>query len=252
MKLKDRFAIVTGGAKGIGREIATVFAEQGADIGIIDTDEKSMKDAAGQLKAMGRNVITSAADISDRKQVDAFVQEAVKKFGKIDILVNCAAYIVYKFFLEFDEATFRRMIDVDVTGYFNCSQSVAQEMVKTKKGKIINIASIAAGFGVYRGAAYVTSKAGIVGLMKVMALELAPYGINVNAVSPGVIETEQMKTLLTEDEIKGREYANALGRLGKPRDIANAVLFLVSDDADYITGTNLHVDGGLHALRKTG
>jgi NAD(P)-dependent dehydrogenase (short-subunit alcohol dehydrogenase family) len=172
------------------------------------------------------------------------------KFGEIDVLINCAALIIYEKFLDFDEKVWRRMLDVDLTGYFLFSQAVARKMVEKCKGRIINIASVAADFAMDRGAAYCSCKAGIVGLTKVMALELGPFGITVNAISPGPIDTEQARRILTKDEIELRTRLTALGKYGKPEDVAKAALFLASEDSQYITGGVLRVDGGLSWTKK--
>jgi len=252
VKLTDKVAIVTGGAKGIGREVALTFAQQGADLAIIDLDAENLKLVSREIEDLGRSVIASEVDTSNNAQVQKFVSEVADKFGRIDILVNCAAYIAYQKFLDFEEETWRRMIDVDLTGYFFCSQAAAKKMVERRSGRIISIASVAADFGVDRGVAYCATKSGVLGLTRVMALELAPYGINVNAVSPGPIETEQLRGLLTEDEIKMRTRVVPFGRFGTPGEIARAVLFLASEDADYISAENIRVDGGLSGTKTAG
>jgi NAD(P)-dependent dehydrogenase (short-subunit alcohol dehydrogenase family) len=250
MRMKDKFVIVTGGAKGIGREIALTFAREGANLGIVDIDSKNLKFTSQKIESLGRSVFESAVDISKSQDIRGFVETAVGKFGAIDVLVNCAALIIYEKFLNFDENVWRRMLDVDLTGTFLFSQAVARKMVEKGKGRIINIASVAADFGTERAAAYCSCKAGIVGLTKVMALELGPLGINVNAISPGPIDTEQARGLLTADEIKLRTHITALERYGKPEDVAKAAVFLASEDAQYITGTVLRVDGGLSWIKK--
>jgi len=250
MRMKDKFVIVTGGAKGIGREIATTFAKEGANLGIVDIDTENLKLTSQKIENLGRSVFESAVDISKSQDIREFVEAAVGKFGGIDVLVNCAALIIYEKFLNFDENVWRRMLDVDLTGTFLFSQAVARKMVEKGTGRIINIASVAADFGTERAAAYCSCKAGIVGLTKVMALELGPLGINVNAISPGPIDTEQARGLLTADEIKLRTRITALERYGKPEDVAKAAVFLASEDAEYITGSILRVDGGLSWIKK--
>jgi len=250
MRMKDKFVIVTGGAKGIGREIAITFAKEGANLGIVDIDTENLKLTSQKIENLGRSVFESAVDISKSQDIRDFVEAAVGKFGGIDVLVNCAALIIYEKFLNFDENVWRRMLDVDLTGTFLFSQTVARKMVDKGTGKIINIASVAADFGTERAAAYCSCKAGVVGLTKVMALELGPLGINVNAISPGPIDTEQARGLLTADEIKLRTHITALERYGKPEDVAKAAVFLASEDAQYITGSILRVDGGLSWIKK--
>ena len=250
MKMRDKVVIVTGGANGIGREIAITFAKEGAKLCIVDIDNENLRFTQQEIEKMGGIVITSNVDISQSQEIHDFVKTAVDKYEGIDILINCAALIIYEKFLDFDEKVWRRMLDVDLTGYFLFSQAVAKKMVEKGKGRIINIASVAADFATERGAAYCSCKAGIVSLTKVMALELGPFGITVNAISPGPIDTEQARRLLTEDEIKLRTRLTALGRYGKPEDVAKAALFLASEDAQYITGGVLRVDGGLSWTKK--
>jgi len=251
MRMKDKFVIVTGAAKGIGREIALTFAGEGANLGIVDIDKGNLELTSQAVEKMGRSVLSSSVDISQSQQIRDFVEMALDRFEGIDVLINCAAIIIYEKFLDFDEKVWRRMLDVDLTGYFLFSQAVAKKMVERRKGgRIINIASVAADFGHERAVAYCSCKAGVVGLTKVMALELGPLGINVNAISPGPIETEQIHSLLTEDEIKQRAHMTALERYGKPEDVAKAALFLASEDANYITGSVLRVDAGVSWTRK--
>jgi NAD(P)-dependent dehydrogenase (short-subunit alcohol dehydrogenase family) len=250
MRMKDKFVIVTGGAKGIGREIAITFAKEGADLGIVDIDSENLKLTSQEIENSGRSVLQSTVDISKSQDVQNFVEAAVAKFGRIDVLVNCAALIIYEKFLSFEESVFRRMLDVDLMGTFLFSQAVARKMVEKGTGRIINIASVAADFGTERAAAYCACKAGVVGLTKVMALELGPLGINVNAISPGPIDTEQARGILTADERKLRTHLTALEKYGQPEDVAKAAVFLASDDSQYITGSILRVDGGLSWIKK--
>jgi 3-oxoacyl-[acyl-carrier protein] reductase len=245
MTMKDKLVIVTGAANGIGREIAITFAKAGANLGIVDIDEKNLNLTSQAIEQVGMRSFSSKVDISEGQQIKDFVEAAINRFGKIDVLVNCAALIIYENFLKFDEQVWRRMLDVDLTGYFLFSQTVARKMVeKGLGGRIINIASIAADFGLQRAAAYCSCKAGVIALTKVMALELGPLGINVTAIAPGPIETEQIHSLLTADEIKQRASKTVLERYGRPEDVAKAALFLASDDAQYISGSVLRVDGG--------
>jgi len=248
--MKDKVVIVTGAANGIGREIAVTFAKEGANLGIADIDMEHLKVTEREIEKAGRSVVTSKVDISRSQEIRDFVKTVVDQFDGIDVLINCAALIIYERFLDLDENVWRRMVDVDLTGTFLFSQTVARRMVEKGKGGIINIASVAADFGTERAAAYGSCKAGIVGLTKVMALELGPLGITVNAISPGPIDTEQARGLLTEDERKQRIRITALERYGKPADVAKAALFLASEDAQYITGEVLRVDGGLSWTKK--
>jgi NAD(P)-dependent dehydrogenase (short-subunit alcohol dehydrogenase family) len=248
--MKDKVVIVTGAAKGIGRETAITFAKEGAKLGIVDIDKENLRPTADKIEKLGAYVITSNADISKSQEVHDFVEKIDAEYKGIDVLINCAVIIIYETFLDFDEKAWRRMLDVDLTGYFLFSQAVAKKMVeKKRRGRIINFASIGADFAVDRAVAYASCKAGVIGLTKVMALELGPLGINVNAISPGAIDTVQGKSVITKEEIEGRKRASPLKRYGRPEDVAKAVLFLASDDAKYITGTVLRVDGGISWTR---
>ena len=245
MPMKDKLAIVTGGAKGIGRATALAFAREGANVALIDLDAANLAKTAAEVKALGVRVLTGEVDVSDSGQVNEFVSRVAAELGPVDILVNCAALIIYTPFLDFEESDWRRMIDIGLTGYFLCAQAVARKMVEEGNGgRIINIASVAADFGVARGTAYCSMKAGVLGLTRVMALELAPHKINVNAVSPGPVETPQLRGLLTPEEIKERFRVVPAARFGQPGEIADAVVFLASDSANFISGENLRVDGG--------
>jgi NAD(P)-dependent dehydrogenase (short-subunit alcohol dehydrogenase family) len=229
MKMKDKVVIVTGAANGIGREIAFTFAREGSDLCIVDIDEENLKLTSQAIERMGRSTLRSKT---------------------VDVLINCAALIVYENFLDFNEDVWRRILDVNLCGYFIFSQAVARKMVeKGNGGRIISIASVAADFGHRRAAAYSASKAGVVALTKAMALELGQFGINVTAISPGPIATDQVHKLLTEEEKKQRARMTALGRYGEPSDVANAALFLASEDAKYITGSVLRVDAGVSWTR---
>ena len=250
MRMKDKVVIVTGAANGIGREIALTFAREGADLCIVDIDEKNLKLTSQAIEQMGRSTLASRVDISQGQEVRDFVESVMDRFKTVDVLVNCAAVVLYEMFLDFRESEWRRTLDVNLSGYFLFGQAVAKKMVDQRNnGRIINIASVGADFGHRRAVAYGASKAGVVALTKGMALELGEYGINVTAVSPGPIATEQVVNLLTEEEKKQRTRMTALGRYGQPSDIAKAVLFLASDDAQYITGSVLRVDAGLSWTR---
>ena len=243
-KLEGSVAIVTGGARGIGRETALVFAEQGARVAIIDIDDKGLEGVHGEMERLGGKVLVSKGDVTRSQEVRDFVSLVLERFGKIDVLVNNAAYVRYAPFLEYEEAEWEKVIAVCLKGYFLFSQAVAREMVKNRRGKIISMASVGGEVGFPGGCAYGPSKAGVIGLTKVMSVELAPFGIRVNAIAPGPIETEGFLETFNEASKQARIDRIPCGRLGRPRDVANAALFLASDDSNYVTGHVLHVDGG--------
>ncbi|MGW8323811.1 MAG: SDR family NAD(P)-dependent oxidoreductase, partial [Thermodesulfobacteriota bacterium] len=228
--LEGRLAIITGGARGIGREIAVTFARAGADLAIADILPEYLAEVSREIEGLGRRVLTDKVDVSKANEVTAFVSRAAEKFGRIDILVNNAAYIHYAGFLDFEEAEWDKVMAVSLKGYFLCGQAAAREMVKAGRGTIINIASIAGEVGVPMGAAYCTAKGGVISLTKLMATELAAHRIRVNAIAPGVVDTENVRRVVGDDGMKIREALVPLGRLGTTQDIAKTALFLTSDD----------------------
>jgi 3-oxoacyl-[acyl-carrier protein] reductase len=246
-RLEGCAAIVTGGARGIGREIALTFVEEGASIAIVDINEKDLEHTYQEIKDRGGTGIMSRVDIARSKEIKRFVELVMEQYGKIDILVNNAAYLKYAPFLDFEEDEWDRLIEVDLKGYFLFSQAVAREMVKKHRGKIISMASIGGEIGFSGSCAYASAKAGVIGLTKVMAVELAPYGISANAISPGPTESAALLSTFDEGSKKARIDRIPCGRLGSTKDIARAAIFLASDDSSYITGHVLHVDGGFLA-----
>ena len=244
MRVKDKIAIVTGGAQGIGEGVALRLAEEGAGIALLDLKLDLANEVAGRLKGKGTDAVALQADISNKAEVQAAVGEVVSHFGRIDILVNNAGYHRMAKVTEIEEETWDRILGINLKGYFLMIQAVVPHMQSQNYGKILNIASIAAYGGIANQAHYNSSKGGIISLTRTMALELVPFGINVNAVSPGTVETAGNKRFL-ERYRELVEKQIPVGRLAQPQDIANAVLFLVSDEAEYITGQCLSVCGGL-------
>jgi NAD(P)-dependent dehydrogenase (short-subunit alcohol dehydrogenase family) len=247
MELEGNVAIVTGGAGAIGREIVLRFVENGVTIVAVDVNEDGLERVLMEVKARGGSGLIARADVTERQEIESAVSLAIKNFGKIDILVNNAGYLKYAPFLEFKEDDWDRLIAVDLKGYFLFGQAVAREMVKKHYGKVINIASVGGEVG-FRGAcAYASAKAGVIGLTRVMALELAPHGINVNALSPGPTETKALTSSFDQKDQQARINHIPLGRLGSTEDVARAALFLASGNSAFITGHVLYVDGGFLA-----
>ena len=247
--LTGKKALVTGSSRGIGRGIALALARQGADVAINYRSSKEKAEAVvEEIREMGCNSLAVQADVSQKDQVEKMVAETVEKFGKIDILVNNAGIAVFKPFDQLTEEDWDETLAVNLKGQFLCMKAVVPIMEKQKWGRIINIASIASG-GVGVGfpnlAHYCASKGGVMALTEELALELSPRGINVNAIGPGVIDTD-MTASLKEDEktMAGLMARIAKKRLGKPADIGAAAVFLASEEADYVTGIILYVDGG--------
>jgi len=242
MILKDKIVIVTGAAKGIGRGIAINFAKEGASVVVSDLNKDECLRVVAEIEALGVEALAIQCDVSIKKEVDELISATVAKFGRLDVLVNNAGIFPFISFEEMAEENWNKVIDVNLKSIFLTSQAAVKVM---KPGsKIINISSIAAYVGFGGLVHYCASKGGLNGMIRALALELAPKKINVNNVSPGAIETPGATGALSEEAKK--QYIDIIpaGRMGQPEDIAHATAFLASDKADYITGQSLVVDGG--------
>lgn len=245
MRLKDLSIVITGSGRGIGRSIAIRCAEEGARVVLNDINPSSLQEARTILESRGAKVIAFMGDISKRSEAQGLIESAIRGFGRIDGLVNNAGIITKAPFLELPEEDWDEVIKVNLKAMFNCGQYAARQMVKQGGGgRIINISSRAY-LGIEGMAHYGASKAGVIGLTRCMAMELGPYKITVNAVAPGLIESEMSRSM-PEGFRKERLERTPLRRVGSPDDIANAVVFLASSDASYITGEVLHVTGGVY------
>lgn len=247
--LDGKVALVTGGARGIGRGIVLSLAKQGADVAInfVSHPERA-QEVANQVTQMSRRSFVAQADVSKKSEVSQMVQAVTTNLGRVDILVNNAGIVVSKPFLEMTEEEWDQILDVNLKGQFLVSQAVAKEMVKNGGGKIINIASIASG-GIGVGfsdiAHYCASKGGVIGLTEALAVELASKKINVNAIAPGLIETDMTRDIMNNPQAaQGMMMRIPWKRAGKPEDIGAAAAFLASQEADYLTGITIYVDGG--------
>lgn len=244
MRLKDKTALVTGSAQGIGREIALVFAREGANVVICDVNYEKAVKTSQEIEAVGSKPLALKMDVTALSEVETCLNKILDKFGKIDILVNNAGITKDNLLLRMNEADWDRVIAVNLKGTFNCIKVVSRAMIKQRSGRIINIASIIGIIGNVGQANYSASKAGIIALTKTAAKELASRNINVNAVAPGFIQTDM--TLGLPEELKQKMLsAIPLGRFGAAVDVANVCLFLASDEAAYITGQVIVVDGGM-------
>jgi 3-oxoacyl-[acyl-carrier protein] reductase len=250
MRLQGKVCIITGGAAGIGRATAERFAEEGATVIICDVNEEGGRQAAG---AIGGAAVFYKLNVADRAAVQAVVDDVVRKFGRVDVLVNNAGVLRDgtlvkvkdgELVKQMPEADFDLVIAVNLKGVFNCTQAVAPTMIRQKSGVILNTSSIVGLDGNFGQTNYVATKAGVIGMTKVWARELGRSGIRVNAVAPGFTATEMVASM-PENILDGMRGRTPLGRLGEPRDIANAYLFLASDEASFITGETLRVDGGI-------
>lgn len=245
--LTGKKALVTGASRGIGRGIALALARQGADVAInYRSNTQEAEAAVAEITKMGREAFSVQADVSNKASVAKMFEEIKTKWGKLDILVNNAGILQFAPFEQLTEEQWDQVLDVNLKGQFLCSQEAIKLM--GQGAKIINIASIASGgvgVGFSQIAHYTASKGGVVALTENMALELGPKGINVNAIAPGVIETDMTKEMLADEKMMAGLLARVpKGRVGKPEDIGAAAAFLASDETDYITGTVLYVDGG--------
>jgi 3-oxoacyl-[acyl-carrier protein] reductase len=244
VKFEGKVALVTGAARGIGQAIVLALAQEGADVVIVDVDLERARRVAQEVKDLWRKAMAVQVDVSQRDAVDGMVSDVVTAFGKIDILVNNAGIIRRGTFLEHSLADWDRVLDVNLGGTFNCTQAVVPLMMKQRAGKIINISSVVGKMGDLASApSYGTSKGAINTFTKSLARELAPHGINVNAVAPHAIETE-MSQEWSEEKRRQIVEAIPMKRLGQPGEVAEAVVFLASDGASFITGQILDVNGG--------
>lgn len=242
---ESKVAMITGSARGIGRAIAETLAGRGCDVVVADINLEMAEATAKEIAAAtGRKTLAIQVNVSDPTSVNVMVERTLAEFGKVDILVNNAGLTRDKLIMRMDEADWDIVIDVNLKGAFNCSKAVVRPMMKQRYGRIVNISSVSGQAGQTGQANYSASKAGLIGLTKALARELASRQITVNAVAPGFVLTALTQDL--SDELKNAILnATPLGRMGKPEEIAYAVAFLASDEASYITGQVLAVDGGM-------
>jgi len=225
--------------------IALKLAQRGAKVIVSDTNQEECQKVVGKIENLGSTGLAIKYDVTNKQNVDKMINEAVKKFGGLDIMVNNAGIVEYKSIQEMTEEDWQRTIDIDLKGVYLCSKVAIEKIAKEKSGKIINVASIAAKVGYAQISQYCAAKAGVTGFTRALAIEIAPLGINVNAVLPGVIDTPMTKSLKDDPKILEATLAKIpKDRVGKAKNIANTVAFLASDNADYITGSETVVDGG--------
>jgi 3-oxoacyl-[acyl-carrier protein] reductase len=244
MKLKGRVALVTGSAQGIGKSIAEALAKEGADIIVSDINIDAANITAGEIAKLGVRTIATKTNVADAESVKAMVDEAVKSFGKIDILINNAGITRDNLLIRMKDEDWDAVLNVNLRSMFLCTKAIAPLMMKSRWGRIVNIASIVGEMGNFGQVNYSAAKAGAIGMTKTVARELASRGITCNAVAPGFIDTA-MTQKLSDDVKKRLSEQIPLTRLGTPDDIAKAVIFLCAD-ADYITGQVINVNGGMY------
>jgi 3-oxoacyl-[acyl-carrier protein] reductase len=250
MRLENKVALLTGGAAGIGKATATRFVQEGAKVFICDVDKQAGQNTAAEL---GENCVFSIVDVSDRQAVQEWVEQVIADAGEIDILVNNAGILRDATLVkikdgelvkQMSEENFDSVISVNLKGVFNCTQAVAPYMIRQGGGSIVNASSVVGLDGNFGQTNYVAAKAGVVGMTKVWARELGRNNIRVNAVAPGIILTEMVLSM-PENALESFKKRAPIKRLGTPEEVANLYLFLVSDEASYISGETIRVDGGL-------
>jgi NAD(P)-dependent dehydrogenase (short-subunit alcohol dehydrogenase family) len=246
--LKGKVALVTGGRRGMGRTHALVLAKAGAKVVVSDISQEDCQKVVEEIQKQGGEALAVKCDVTKKQEIEAIVKKTIEKWGRLDILVNNAGIVEFKPFLELTEEEWDRTLDINLKGYFLCSQACAKEMVKQKSGVIINIASVAmgqVGMGFPGISHYCASKGGIVAMAEALALELAPYNIRVNTIAPGAIDTPMAEaTKMDPKALEGTLASIPMHRFGKPEEVSNLVLFLASDESSYMTGSTVVVDGG--------
>lgn len=242
--LKEKVAVVTGASRGIGRAIAIRLARDGANMVVTATTLENVKNIAGEIEKLGRKSVPLAINVSQYNEAEQLIKTTLEHFGKIDILVNNAGITRDNLLVRMSQEEWDQTIAINLKGTFNCIRAATKTFMKQREGKIINITSVVGIIGNAGQANYCASKAGIIGLTKSVAKELAARNIQVNAVAPGFIDTDMTQKL--GEEVRTRLLDEIpLGRIGKPEEVASVVSFLASENADYITGQVIHVDGGM-------
>ncbi|HPG32912.1 MAG: 3-oxoacyl-ACP reductase FabG [Lentimicrobiaceae bacterium] len=243
-RLENKIAVITGGADGLGRAAALKFTDEGARVIIWDMNEEKGTQTVNEIKANGGEAFFAKVNTASFAEVDAATQQAIAQFGRIDILINNAGITRDASIKKMTPELWQQVIDVNLTGVFNCAKCISAHMVENGFGRIVNTSSVVALYGNFGQTNYVATKAGVIGITKTLARELGRKGITVNAVAPGFIATEMVKKM-PENVLKSMEEKVPLGRLGAPEEIASAYLFLASDEAAYINGATISVDGGI-------
>jgi len=243
--LKNKVAIVTGARRGIGKAIALKLARNGVKVVVTDIDQDDCEEVVQEIKKLKGEGLALKLDVTKEEEIKNVIQSTKKKFGRIDILVNNAGIFIQEELENMDTSKIDKLLSVDLRGVILGIKNVIPEMKKQKSGKIVNIASIAGFVGFDLSSIYCAAKGGIVNMTRELALDLGKYKINVNAVAPGVIDTDMTNDMLADENVKTALLSKIpYGRIGKPEDIANAVAFLASNESEYITGHTIVVDGG--------
>jgi len=245
LELTGKVALVTGAAQGIGKVVALLFAQNGADLVISDINLQKAEETAKEIESIGRKAMAIKVDVANFDDVNRMTHAVIERFGHIDILINNAGITRDKLILRMTEEDWDAVLNINLKGTFNCTKAVVRHMAKQRSGKIVNIASVVGEMGNAGQANYAASKAGVIGFTKTIAREFAQRGINVNAIAPGYIQTP-MTDALPEKVKEELKRLIPMERLGQPEDVARAVLFFVSEASSYITGLVLNVNGGIY------
>jgi 3-oxoacyl-[acyl-carrier protein] reductase len=241
---EGQVALVTGGGQGIGQAIALRFAREGADVALVDVNRETAEAVGREVQSLGRRSAIRVADVSDYFAIQEAVQQIAAELGRLDVLINNAGVEKRAPFLEIRPEDWQRQLDVNLSGTFYCTQAAAREMAKSRYGRIVNISSVAGLIGPIDLAAYGVSKAGVIGLTRAAALDLADSGITVNCIAPGPVETELMLGAWSAEALRERPQHGAIPRFGTVDEIAHAAAFLAAPDSGFITGITVSVDGG--------
>jgi len=247
MRLSGKTAIVTGSRRGIGRAIVLAMAREGDNVVVSDISREDCQKVVGEIEKLGRKGLALKCDVSDSEDVEDMVKRTVTEFGRVDILVNNAGIMDFKPFLELTDEEWDKTLNVNLKGQFLCARAAGRVMIKNKWGRIINIASISSGgcgIAFPLIAHYTASKGGVMALTEALAMELTPQGINVNAICPGAIDTDISRGVKESGQLAQVLVRIPKGRLGQPEEIGNLAVFLASEEADYISGAAIVIDGG--------
>jgi len=244
MRIKDKVVLITGSASGIGKETALLFAREGGKLVVADVNDKAGEETVEEIRKNGGDAFFAHLDVSNREQVKQVVKDTISKYGRIDVLINNAGIIQDALVVKMTEEQWDRVININLKGPFNCIQGVVEQMITQGSGVIINISSVVALYGNVGQTNYAATKSGLIGITKTLGKELGRKGIRVNAVAPGFIITP-MTASVPEKILDLMKEKTPLKRLGKPEDVANTLLFLSSDEASFINGAVISVDGGL-------